>query len=296
MEKGFNKFYKEDKNPRRPVPLQDVFSNNKAEFLKVLSLVSKIENSINGLEHLVILARTSDDLSSILSLALIAKNLKNEIVERSPMLVSCILSYPLEIEKQAKRQDKSIIEELDSCLDSVIHFDRSILLENLEDRGISSIEANMSGHGSDEYSQKMERLINENIYNIIITITTFHTAFTLDRLADSTGGFEKYKEYIQGMVRASWFLFDQDEAVDEIKNYYTTINEHQVDRGVKSFVRKLILFTYKDRGEIRNQEDSDRSKAILSNIFPINNSDHIVYLCNAGSSMDFEICVIEASG
>ena len=154
----------------------------------------------------------------------------------------------------------------------------------------------MSGHGSDEYSQKIERLINENIFNIIMTIISFHDHFTSDRLADVTGGFEKYKEYIQGMVRAIIFQFDEDEAVDEIKNYYTTRIEHQVDRGAKSFVRKLILFTYKDRGEIRNQEDSDRSKAILSNIFPINNSDHIVYLNGGRLSADYEVNVIEASG
>tara|TARA_B100001173_G_scaffold307222_1_gene315387 strand:- start:53 stop:2113 length:2061 start_codon:yes stop_codon:yes gene_type:complete len=297
MEKGFNKFFKENKfNPRRSIPFKDVFKNNKAEFKEVLSLVSKIENSINGLEHLIILARTSDDLSSILSLASIAKNLKNERVEQSPILVSCILSYPLEFEEQVKRRDKPIIEELDSYLDSVIHFDRNILLENIEDRDISSIEANMSGHGSDEYSQKMERLINENIFNIIMTIISFHEHFTSDRLADVTGGFEKYKEYIQGMVRAIIFTFDEDEAVDEIKNFYTTRIEHQVDRGAKSFVRKLIICSYKDRGEFQKQEDFDKAEIMLHNIFPINHSDHIVYIKRGLLSADYEVNVIEASG
>ena len=141
-------------------------------------------------------------------------------------------------------------------------------------------------------------IINERIYNIIDTISHLYMMFTLDRLADITGGFEKYKEYIQGMVRASWLHFD-DDVGNEITRLHAIRNEHQVDREVKSFVhlpsRKLILVYIKDDGEIQQQDQEDRACDIFNKILRINNEDHIVYLYMAEMSTDYALYVTEAS-
>ena len=122
--------------------------------------------------------------------------------------------------------------------------------------------------------------------------------FTLDRLADITGGFEKYKEYIKGMNRASWLHFD-DDVGNEITSLHAIRNEHQVDREVKSFVylrsRKLILVYIKDDGEIQHQASEERACNIFNKILRINNEDHIVYLSKPKMSTDYQLYVTEAS-
>lgn len=291
-EYGIETFYSEKKIQKLSYferPFKSLYEENKDDFTKVLGLINNIQEELSKIDHLVITCpSTSGDeqLPKVENLVTIANFTNKSSNQSEKVITTCVFldpfdSYEEELKNEWEKENKDRIDTIKIKCDSIIRFDQERFIE-VREGNISSVIQRMRGHGTSEYKEKIYKMIDDELLDILNNIIVIYVNLSIEEYryymragASIVGKYEVYwDDYVYVENKQNWWKkIEMEKEIEkkyshliydqyDMKNEYNscgrlmiTSSKMPISSGTKSWLDELSLFKYQGSDTLLQRDD-----------------------------------------
>lgn len=267
-EYGIETFYSEKKIQKLSYferPFKGLYEENKDDFTKVLGLINNVQEELSKIDHLVITCPSRSgkkQLPKIDNLVTIANFTNKSSNQSEKVITTCVfldpfVSYEEELKNEWEKENKDRIDTIKIKCDSIIRFDQERFIE-VREGNISSVIQRMSGHGSSEYIEKIEKMIGDELLDILNNIIVIYVNLPI----------EEYRYYMRtgaSIVGKYEFYWDDYVHVENKQNWWKKI---EMEKEIEKKYSHLIYDEY----DMKNEYNSCGRLMITSSKTPISSN------------------------
>lgn len=242
---GIEIFYSEKKIQKLSYfdrPFKSLYEDNKEDFIKVLELISNIQEELEKIDHLVITCnfRSGLKLQDVSNLITIANHISKLPTRPKKIITTCIIlnlaSFIEDLKKKYQEENEKLIDEIKNKCDSIIRFDQNKFIETQEG-SLSSVENKINGHDSSEYEIKIENMIGDELLDIFNNIIVLNLNLSNEDYAYYMGA--------GATIIGKYIVYDNNKSLG-------SVNKAEIEKEIEKKYNYLIHESYDIGREYRS--------------------------------------------